>query len=115
LPVNEIFAIDHIECCRRSKCAVGQKCRRSKLSSVKNAVGQNGRWSKIPSVIIAVSQKFRRSKLLSVKNSVGQNGRRSKLRRSKDLETFQEPFYLPHMNYEGNIGFVSGKMKNFHC
>jgi hypothetical protein len=37
------------------KIAVGQKCRRSKLPSVKNAVGQNGCRSKI-----AVGQKFRR-------------------------------------------------------
>jgi hypothetical protein len=47
---------------------VGQKFRRSKLPSVKTAVGQSGR-----------------SKLPSVKNA-GQNGHRSKLRRSKDLE-----------------------------
>jgi hypothetical protein len=90
-----MFAINHIEFCRRSKCAVGQNCRRSKipsvkLPSVKNAVGQNGRRSKIPSVKMAVGQKFRRSKLPSVKNSVGQNGRRSKLRRSKDLEPINE-------------------------
>jgi hypothetical protein len=24
-------------------------------------------------------------------------------------------FYLPHMEYEGNIGFVSRKMKSFCC
>jgi predicted NAD-dependent protein-ADP-ribosyltransferase YbiA (DUF1768 family) len=66
--------------------AAGQKCRRSKLPSVKNAVVQNGRRSKIPSVKMAVGQKFRRSKWSLVKNSVGQNDRRSKLRRSKDLE-----------------------------
>jgi hypothetical protein len=52
-------AIDYIDC-------------RSKLPSVKNAVGQNGRRSNIPSV----GQKFCRS----------ENGRRSKLRRSKYLE-----------------------------
>jgi hypothetical protein len=25
------------------------------------------------------------------------------------------PFYLPHMEYEGSIGFVMRKMKNFYC
>jgi hypothetical protein len=24
-------------------------------------------------------------------------------------------FYLPHMEYEGSIGFVMRKMKNFYC
>jgi hypothetical protein len=24
-------------------------------------------------------------------------------------------FYLPHMEYEGSIGFVPRKMKNFYC
>jgi hypothetical protein len=24
-------------------------------------------------------------------------------------------FYLPHMEYEGSIGFVSRKMKKFYC
>jgi hypothetical protein len=52
------------------KIAIGQNCRRSKLPSVKNSVGKN----------------CHRSKLLSVKIAVGQNGRRLKLRRSKDLE-----------------------------
>jgi hypothetical protein len=52
------------------KIAVGQQFRRSKLPSVKNSVGQNCRWSKLPLVKIVV----------------GHNCRRSKLRRSKDLE-----------------------------
>jgi hypothetical protein len=47
------------------KIAVGEKCRRSKLPSVKNSVGQNGRRSKIPSVKNAVGQM-----------AVGQNCRR---------------------------------------
>jgi hypothetical protein len=55
------------------KIAVDEKCRRSKLPSVKNAIGQNSRRSKIASIKMAVGQKFRRSKLPSVKNSVGQN------------------------------------------
>jgi hypothetical protein len=49
------------------KMAVGQKCRRSKLPSVKMVVGQNGRRSKMPSVKIAVGQNCRRSKWPSVK------------------------------------------------
>jgi hypothetical protein len=49
------------------KIAVGQKCRWSKLPSVKNSVGQSGFRSKLPSVKIAVGQKFRRSKWPSVK------------------------------------------------
>jgi hypothetical protein len=24
-------------------------------------------------------------------------------------------FYLPHMEYKGSIGLVTGKMKNFYC
>jgi hypothetical protein len=24
-------------------------------------------------------------------------------------------FYLPHMEYEGSIGLVTRKMKNFYC
>jgi hypothetical protein len=56
------------------------------MTSVKIAVGEKFRRSKIPSVKIAVGQNCYRSKLLSVKIAVGQNGRRSKLRWSKDLE-----------------------------
>jgi hypothetical protein len=40
------------------KIAVAQKCRRSKMPSGKNVVGQNGRRSKIPSVKMAVGQKW---------------------------------------------------------
>jgi hypothetical protein len=68
------------------KIAVGQKCRRSKLPSVKIAVGQNGSRSKIHSFKTTVGQNCRRSKIPSVKMAIGQNGHRSKLRRSKDLE-----------------------------
>jgi hypothetical protein len=42
-------------------------CSRSKLPSVNNSVGQNGRRSKMPSVKIAVGEKSRRSKWPSVK------------------------------------------------
>jgi hypothetical protein len=52
----------HVQCVQSVKIAVGEKLRRSKLPSVKIAVGQN----------------CRRSILLSVKIAVGQNGRRSK-------------------------------------
>jgi hypothetical protein len=55
------------------KIAVGQNCRRSKLPSVKNSVGQNCRRSIIPSVKMAVGQNGRRSKLPSVKMAVGQS------------------------------------------
>jgi hypothetical protein len=58
------------------KIAVGQNCRRSKLPSVKNSVGEKFRRSKWPSVKVSVGQ-----------NSVGQNGRRS-----KDLEPFSSVF-----------------------
>jgi hypothetical protein len=61
------------------KIAVGEKFRRSKLPSVKSSIGQNCRPSKISSVKIAVGQKFCRSKLPSVKIAVGQNCCRSKL------------------------------------
>jgi hypothetical protein len=40
----------------------------------------------VQSVKIAVGEKFRRSKMPSVKIAIGQNGRWSKLRRSKYLE-----------------------------
>jgi hypothetical protein len=91
--------------------AVGQN-----VQSVKNAVGQNGRRSKIPSVKMAIGQ-----------NSVGQNGRRSKLRRSKDLEPknifffFQtgfiahlyEIFFIYHHKSISSI-FQSSKMDVHH-
>jgi hypothetical protein len=66
-----------VKICSRSKFAVGEKFRRSKLPSVKNSVGQNDRRSKWPSVEMAGSQKLRRSKLLSVKIAVGQNGQKT--------------------------------------
>jgi hypothetical protein len=60
------------------RIAVGEKFRRSKLPSVKNSVGQNCRRSKLPSVKNSVGQNCRRSKLPSVKIVIGQNCRRSK-------------------------------------
>jgi hypothetical protein len=60
------------------------------MPSVKIAVGEKFRRSKLPSVNIAVGQNGRRLKLPSVKMAVGQNGRRSKLRRSKDLEPIKK-------------------------
>jgi hypothetical protein len=51
------------------KIAVGQKFRPSKLPSVKIAVGQNCRRSKLPSVKIAVGQNCYRSKWPSVKTA----------------------------------------------
>jgi hypothetical protein len=44
----------------------------------------------LPSLKNAVGEKCRRSNWPSVKNAVGQNGRRSKLRRSKELEPFDQ-------------------------
>jgi hypothetical protein len=38
--------------------------------------------------------------------------------KEKEYHQFFErvyPFYLPHMEYEGSIGFVMRKMKNFYC
>jgi hypothetical protein len=51
------------------KIAIGQKFRRSKLPSVKNSVAQNRRRSNLPSVKIVVGQNCRRSKWPTVKRS----------------------------------------------
>jgi hypothetical protein len=70
LLVNEISIILNVAVGKNVqsvKIAVGQKCRRSKLPSVKIAVGEKCRWSKWLSVKNSVGQKFRRSKWPSVK------------------------------------------------